>query len=72
MAFIAAFRNRYQAEIDGIKACARIRNEPRYADVPIIMVTQLSDMDSLSNAFAADATMSMKTHKRESGLRVSL
>lgn len=43
-------------EIDGIEACARIRNDPRSADVAIIMVTSLSDMDSLANAFVAGAT----------------
>jgi PleD family two-component response regulator len=42
--------------IDGIEACARIRKDPRHADVPIIMVTMLGDMDSLSNAFVAGAT----------------
>jgi PleD family two-component response regulator len=44
------------AEIDGIEACARIRSDPRHADVPIIMVTSLSDMESLANAFVAGAT----------------
>jgi PleD family two-component response regulator len=43
-------------EMDGVEACARIRNDPRYADLPIIMVTALSDMDSLANAFVAGAT----------------
>ena len=43
-------------EIDGIEACARIRNDPRYADMPIIMVTSLSDSDTLANAFIAGAT----------------
>ncbi len=43
-------------EIDGIEACARIRNDPRYVDLPIIMVTSLDDMDSLANAFVAGAT----------------
>jgi PleD family two-component response regulator len=43
-------------EIDGIEACACIRNDPRHADVPIIMVTTLADMDSLANAFIAGAT----------------
>ena len=43
-------------EIDGIEACARIRNDARYVDVPIIMVTSLGDMDSLANAFVAGAT----------------
>jgi PleD family two-component response regulator len=42
-------------EIDGIEACARIRNDPRYADMPIIMITACDDMDSLSNAFVAGA-----------------
>jgi phosphoserine phosphatase RsbU/P len=42
-------------EIDGIETCARIRNDPRYADTPIIMVTSLDDMDSLANAFVAGA-----------------
>jgi PleD family two-component response regulator len=43
-------------EMDGVEACARMRNDPRYADLPIIMVTALSDMNSLSNAFVAGAT----------------
>jgi phosphoserine phosphatase RsbU/P len=42
-------------EIDGIEACARIRNEERYSDVPIIMVTSLDDTGSLANAFVAGA-----------------
>src|ERR1700689_5444408 len=43
-------------DMDGIETCARIRTDPRYADVPIIMVTMLADMDSLANAFVAGAT----------------
>jgi sigma-B regulation protein RsbU (phosphoserine phosphatase) len=43
-------------EMDGVEVCARIRNDPRYADLPIIMVTSLDDMSSLANAFAAGAT----------------
>lgn len=43
-------------EIDGIEACARIRGDNRYVDVPVIMVTAASDMDSLSSAFIAGAT----------------
>jgi PleD family two-component response regulator len=43
-------------EMDGIEACARIRNDPRYVDLPIIMVTVCDDMDSLANAFVAGAT----------------
>src|SRR5580704_18812627 len=30
-------------EMDGVEACARIRNDARYADMPIIMVTSLDD-----------------------------
>ena len=43
-------------EMDGIEACARIRRDRRYADTPILMVTSLDDMGSLSNAFAAGAS----------------
>jgi PleD family two-component response regulator len=43
-------------EMDGIEVCARIRNDPRYADLPVIMVTSLDDMNSLANAFVAGAT----------------
>ncbi|MGB6535331.1 MAG: response regulator, partial [Xanthobacteraceae bacterium] len=43
-------------EMDGVEACARVRNDARYADLPIIMVTALDDMDSLANAFVAGAT----------------
>jgi PleD family two-component response regulator len=42
-------------EMDGVEACARIRNDQRYADLPIIMVTSLDDMNSLNNAFVAGA-----------------
>jgi sigma-B regulation protein RsbU (phosphoserine phosphatase) len=42
-------------KIDGIEACARIRSDVRYSDVPVIMVTALADMDSLANAFVAGA-----------------
>jgi PleD family two-component response regulator len=43
-------------EMDGIETCARIRNDPRYGDLPIVMVTALDDMDHLANAFVAGAT----------------
>jgi PleD family two-component response regulator len=42
--------------MDGAEACARIRRDERYADIPIIMVTSLGDDETLSNAFAAGAT----------------
>jgi PleD family two-component response regulator len=43
-------------EMDGVECCARIRNDTRYTDLPVIMVTALDDMDSLANAFVAGAT----------------
>jgi len=43
-------------EMDGVEACARIRSDARYGDLPIIMVTSLDDMNSLANAFVAGAT----------------
>jgi sigma-B regulation protein RsbU (phosphoserine phosphatase) len=43
-------------EMDGVEACARIRNDQRYTDLPIIMVTSLDDMGTLTNAFVAGAT----------------
>jgi sigma-B regulation protein RsbU (phosphoserine phosphatase) len=42
-------------EMDGVETCARIRNDPRCTDLPIIMVTSLDDADALSNAFVAGA-----------------
>jgi len=41
---------------DGIEACARIRSDTRYGDIPIIMVTSVDDIDSLANAFVAGAS----------------
>jgi len=43
-------------EMDGVETCARIRNDTRCIDLPVIMVTALDDMDSLANAFVAGAT----------------
>jgi sigma-B regulation protein RsbU (phosphoserine phosphatase) len=42
-------------EMDGVEACARIRNDPRYVDIPIIMLTSLDAIGTLSNAFGAGA-----------------
>lgn len=42
-------------QVDGIEACARIRGDQRYTDIPILMVTSVDDMDSLANAFVAGA-----------------
>ena len=43
-------------EIDGIEACARIRNDPRYRGVPDHHGDVAGDIDSLANAFVAGAT----------------
>jgi DNA-binding response OmpR family regulator len=43
-------------EMDGIEVCAHVRNDARYADLPIIMVTSVDDVSSLANAFVAGAT----------------
>jgi PleD family two-component response regulator len=43
-------------ELDGIEACARIRTDARYGDIPIIMVTSVDDIESLANAFVAGAS----------------
>jgi phosphoserine phosphatase RsbU/P len=43
-------------KMNGIETCARIRKEKRYAKLPIIMVTSLDDVESLSDAFIAGAT----------------
>lgn len=41
--------------IDGLEACRSIKIDPRMADVPVIMVTAMTDADSLRLAFAAGA-----------------
>jgi sigma-B regulation protein RsbU (phosphoserine phosphatase) len=41
--------------IDGIEACARLRADERYADIPVLMVTGERDLDSLVQAFMAGA-----------------
>ena len=43
-------------DIDGIQACSRIRLDPRYADLPIVMTTSLDDMESVDIAFQCGAT----------------
>jgi PleD family two-component response regulator len=42
--------------MDGIEACARIRQDARYQDMPIVMVTSLDDMSSLAQAFVGGAS----------------
>jgi PleD family two-component response regulator len=43
-------------KMDGFEACAIIRSDPRYTDLPIIMTTALQDAESVDNAFRAGAT----------------
>lgn len=43
-------------EMDGIEVCAHVRSDARYADLPIIMVTSVDDVNSLANALGAGAT----------------
>lgn len=42
-------------EVDGVTACRHIKRQPRFQDVPIIMVTAQTDIDSLKRAFNAGA-----------------
>src|SRR5262245_6078220 len=42
-------------QIDGIEACRRIKAIEEFKNIPIIMVTGLSDEQNLQNAFAAGA-----------------
>jgi phosphoserine phosphatase RsbU/P len=42
--------------VDGIEACARIRCDPRYSDIPIVMTTSLDDIGSVDRAFKCGAT----------------
>ncbi|ETR73892.1 MAG: hypothetical protein OMM_06662 [Candidatus Magnetoglobus multicellularis str. Araruama] len=41
--------------IDGITACAHIKQEPSFKDIPIIMVTAKNESQSLQAAFDAGA-----------------
>lgn len=42
-------------EIDGIDACARLKADPRLADLPVIMISTLSNAGTLHRAFAVGA-----------------
>ena len=43
-------------EMDGIDACRRIKSDPRFQDIPIIVVTAQDELNHLEDAFAAGAT----------------
>lgn len=42
-------------EINGLEACRSIKADPRFADIPLVMVTANTDAESLRQAFAAGA-----------------
>ncbi len=42
--------------VDGVNACRQIRQLPGFMDTPILMVTALGDMDSITRSFDAGAT----------------
>ncbi|MEI6313987.1 MAG: diguanylate cyclase [Syntrophus sp. (in: bacteria)] len=42
-------------EIDGIEACRRIKEDKRFEDIPVIMITALADKEILQSAFDAGA-----------------
>ena len=42
-------------DLDGVGACARIKADPRYHDIPVIMVTVSTDAADLERAFDAGA-----------------
>jgi CheY-like chemotaxis protein len=42
-------------EVDGLQACRKIKSQPRFIDVPLIMVTAEDSTDSLKEAFDAGA-----------------
>jgi two-component system cell cycle response regulator len=42
-------------ELDGFEVCRRIKADPTMADIPVIMVTALSDVDDLVRGFEAGA-----------------
>ena len=42
--------------VNGIEACKRIKDEERFADIPVVMVTFKDDMGSVAEAFEVGAT----------------
>jgi two-component system, cell cycle response regulator len=42
-------------QLNGFEACRRIKSDPAMADIPVIMVTALSDVDDLVRGFEAGA-----------------
>lgn len=54
--------------IDGFGACSRIKTDQRLVDIPIVMVTALTDVDNLRQAFVAGATDCIKETHRPGGI----
>jgi len=42
--------------VNGLDACRSITTDPRFGDIPVVMVTSMTDAESLQQAFAAGAT----------------
>ncbi|MBS1160803.1 MAG: signaling protein [Proteobacteria bacterium] len=42
--------------MDGFAACAALKSEPRWKDIPILMITALDDRQSIERAFEAGAS----------------
>jgi diguanylate cyclase (GGDEF)-like protein len=42
-------------DMDGFTACARLKELPQGADIPVLMITALDDRDSIEKAYAAGA-----------------
>lgn len=42
--------------INGLDACRSIKADPRFGEIPVVMVTSMTDAESLRLAFAAGAT----------------
>jgi len=54
--------------VNGLDACRSITTDPRFGDIPVVMVTSMTDPESLQQAFAAGAT----DHLRKPILAVEL
>jgi diguanylate cyclase (GGDEF)-like protein/PAS domain S-box-containing protein len=43
-------------QLDGVAACAQLRAQPGFQDLPIVMVTSMDDLDTIKHAYDAGAT----------------
>ncbi|MFP5405020.1 MAG: putative bifunctional diguanylate cyclase/phosphodiesterase [Gammaproteobacteria bacterium] len=44
------------SEVEGLEACVRLRRDPRFAEVPVLMLTNAQDEEAITHAYAAGAT----------------